>query len=470
MITMRIPAIVTALGLLAIATGAVGRLKEVDYLPAVQSVPLAMVATAPGDPALEQSLKDLSSDDWRVREKAGRDLALRGEKALPYMRRALQTTENPEVQRRLTVLVRKMDRERLIEPKRVTFIAKDLTPNQLFAELTKQTGYAIEYVENSTAKFSFEFNNTPFLEAIDTIANAAGLMPYAEYEDDIVRVFNQDSTNPYVAYAGPFRFLATNIQSNRNRQLSGLSKRGNNQFSNEQMSMSFQIQSEPKNPMIGTMQPEILEAKDDLGGSLLVPRERNSYQSNYFNGGFRGHNSYLSVSLNRADRGAKTIKSLKGRVGVVLLSGTVPEIAIADPLKVKKKTFTGRSAEIQFDSMEEDANQKGVYIVTLTIKRLNSTTDPNNFNSRNDDYNWANNAYQKLELQDEKGNRLFSYGPQSSTNNGTSIQLVMQFGPDDRRTGRPGAVKPGLPKRLILNEWLTVTHEVTFEFKDIPLP
>jgi hypothetical protein len=468
---MRIPAIITATGLLIVATGVGGKLKEVDYLPAVQSVPMAMVANAPGDPALEQAIKDLSSDDWRTREQAGRNLAARGEKALPYMRRALLATDNPEVQRRLSVLVRKMDRERLVEPKRVTLSAKNRTAKEIIDEIAKQTGYKIDFTDQNTAKYSFEFNKTPFLEAIDTVANAAGFVVYSEYEDDTIRVYNQDSTNPYVAYAGPFRFVATNIQSSRNVQLSGLSKRGNNLNTNDYMSLSFQIQSEPKNPMIGTMQPEILEAKDDLGGSLLAQRERNGYQSNYLNGGYRGHNTYLSANLTRGDRNAKTIKSLKGRVAVVLLSGTMPEVVIADPLKVKKKTFTGRSSEVQLDSVEEDANQKGVYLVNVTVKRIsNENADPNNFNARNDDYMWANNVHQKLELQDDKGNRFFSYGPQSSTNNGTSIQLVMQFGPDDRRTGRPGAVKPGAPTRLILNEWLTVTHEVTFEFKDIPLP
>ncbi len=468
---MRIPAIITATGLLIVATGVGGKLKEVDYLPAVQSVPMAMVANAPGDPALEQAIKDLSSDDWRTREQAGRDLAARGEKALPYLRRALLATDNPEAQRRLSVLVRKMDRERLIEPKRVTFSAKDRTAKEIIDEIAKQTGYKIDFTEQSTTKYSFEFNKTPFFEAIDAVANAAGFVVYPEYEDDTIRVYSQDAASPYVAYAGPFRFVATNIQSSRNVQLSGLSKRGQNLTVNDYLSFSFQIQSEPKNPMIGTMTPEVLEAKDDLGGSLVLPRERNSYQSNYLNGGYRGHNGYLSVNLTRGDRTAKTIKTLKGRVGVVLLSGTVPEVVIADPLKVKKKTFPGRSSEVQLDSVEEDANQKGVYLVNLTVKRINNeNVDPNNFNVRNDDYMWANNVHQKLELQDEKGNRFFSYGPQSSTNNGTSVQLVMQFGPDDRRTGRPGAVKPGAPARLILNEWLTVTHEVTFEFKDIPLP
>ncbi len=50
----------------------------------------------------------------------------------------------------------------------------------------------------------------------------------------------------------------------------------------------------------------------------------------------------MNLSLNRSDRAATTIKSLKGRVGVELLAGAVAEIVVTDPLKVKKKSFTGR--------------------------------------------------------------------------------------------------------------------------------
>jgi hypothetical protein len=43
----------------------------------------------------------------------------------------------------------------------------------------------------------------------------------------------------------------------------------------------------------------------------------------------------------------------------------------------------------------------------------------------------------------------------------------MQFGTNNRRGVQE---KLGPPVKLILNEWLQVTHDVTFEFKGIPLP
>lgn len=465
---MRTAALASVFGLLLVAAFANGgKLKERDiYLPGAPPASMPRVAEGNPDAALKQLIDDLGSEDWRTREKAGRDLAQLGGKALPHLRKALLETDNPEVQRRLAVLVRKMDRERLVEPKRVTLSVKDKSAKDTFAEISKQTGYRIEYGGGPEGKHSFDFDKAPFWQAIDAVASAAGLTVYAEYDDDTVRVYNNESANPHVAYSGPFRFLATNIQSNRSVQLSNINRRGGNGHINEYINLSMQIQSEPKNPMLGVMQPELTEAKDEYGGSLLPPRERNAYSHGYMNGNIRGHNTYVSVNLARGDRAATTIKKLKGRVAVVLLAGTMSDIVVTDVLKAKKKSVVGRTAQIDLEGVDEDPNQKGVYRVSFTAKRQ-GPLDPN----RNDDYQWSNSLWQRLELTDEKGNRYFCHGPTTQNNNGLgTVQLVAQFGPDDRRTGRQNPAKPGPPAKFTLNEWLTVTHEVNFEFKDIPLP
>jgi len=437
-----------------------------DKPPLPPAAPGPVVADGTPDPETKKLLDDLGGADWRAREKAGKALEALGEKALPQMKAALLATDSPEVRQRLSVLVRKMDRARLTEPKRVTFSAKGKTPQQAYQEIAKQTGYRVEFnngADRNGPKLELEFEGTPFWQALDAVATAAGHMVNADNGDDIVRVYNQDQTSPYVAHSGAFRFVATNINSSRNVQLSGINRRGGNQQQNEYMNLNFMVQSEPKNPMLGTTQVELTEAKDDLGGSLLPPKEQNGYRTNYLNGGFRGHNTYASVNLVRADRGATAIKSLKGRMGVVLLSGTVPEVTITDPLKVKKKDFVGRTTQLTIDSVDEDANQKGAYVVSLSA-RTTAEVDPN----RGIDYGWSNSLWQRLELTDAKGNKYFTYGPNTNENNGLSIRMTMQFVPNDPRTGVQ--YKFGPPTKLVLQEWLTVTHEVTFAFKDVPLP
>ncbi len=458
---MRTTATTAVFGLLIVATFAAGEKNGPVEPPAAP----ANRADAAPDAVIKRLIEDLGSDDWRKREKAGRDLAATGEAALPHLRTALLATDSPEAQRRLSVLVRKIDRDRLVEPKRVTLAVKDRTAKQVLDEIAKQTGYRIEFNDNSARKHSFEFDGTPFWQAVDAVANAAGCTVFEGYGDETVRVYNQDQLPPLVAYAGPFRFLATNISSSRSVQLSGVSKRGDNPRTNEYMNLSFQIQSEPKNPMIGITQPELSEAKDDLGASLIPPADGNNFRtSQYFNGGSRGHNTYMSLNLSSAGRTATTIKSLKGRVGIVLLSGTVPELVIADPLKVKKKEFVGRTTDVELSGADEDANQKGAYRVTLTAKRSGAAE------SNRHDHMWVQGLPQRFELLDEKGNKYFSYGSTEMDANNDTVQMTLMFGSEDRSNGRRNPNKLGPPVKLVLNEWLTITHEVHFAFKDIPLP
>ena len=77
---------------------------------------------------------------------------------------------------------------------------------------------------------------------------------------------------------------------------------------------------------------------------------------------------------------------------------------------------------------------------------------------------------QRLELFDDKGTSTSATVKLHTNNNNESVRMVVMFGPDDRRTGAPGPNKLGPPAKFLLNEWLTVTHEVNFAFKDIPLP
>ncbi|MBY0457211.1 MAG: hypothetical protein K2V38_07730, partial [Gemmataceae bacterium] len=307
-----------------------------------------------------------------------------------------------------------------------------------------------------------------FWQALDKVCAAAGLVVYSNYEDGTLTAQNQDARSPHVSYAGPFKITATNIQTSRSVQLSNLGRGGQN-AQHENTYLSLQIDSEPKNPMMGVGQAELIAATDDRGGSLAFPRNRNDdleYRStSYYSRGSRMHSASLSLNLNRTDRSATQVKTLQAKVRVELLSGTSAEVTVPDVLKVKKQTFTGTTTDLYIESVEEDANNKGVYLVHLTAKNR-TPPDPR----RGDDYMWANNLPQRLELMDANGARYHSYGQQESEFNNGSYRMKVMFGPDDRRWGRPGPAKLGPPAKLVLTQWHTVTHEVTFDLKDIPLP
>jgi hypothetical protein len=402
------------------------------------------------DPAVAGLVKDLGHPDYRTREKAGAALAAKGEKVLPDLRRALDEATDPEVARRLGVLVRRMDHDRLVSPKRVTLNLKGKTGKDALAEIEKQTGYRLEHGGGGGAdsKHDFVMENVPFWEALDRVGGTAGLTASFDYGDD-VRVYPTGTVSPFVAYSGPFRFVATQMTATRTIQLSGLTPAGAVSRHAEQINIQFQVYSEPKNPMLQVGQAEVVSAVDEAGASLVMrPNDQNNREFSrgvrYYGGtpnGYRSHNQSGNLNLVRADRSSTAVRSLKAKMTVTLLAGTVPEVVVPDPVKVKNGKFVGRTAELEVESVTEAG---GNYTAVLTIRRL-GTSNPN-------DYSWAYNQWQKLDLVDA---------------NGGVANVTVMFTP----TGVRGqSAKPGPPVKLIFNEWVTVTHEVPFEFKDLPLP
>lgn len=434
----------------------------------VENAAPAPVALAPIDPETAKLIAALASESYREREKAGQMLEAKGDRVLNDLRRAVAASDSPEVSRRLAGIIRRMDFQRLVAPKLITVNLKNKSAKAAFDEIARQTGYKIEFnngnpLNAGDPKFNFDFNKMPFWMAMDKIADIAGLNVYPDYGDEIVRVNSyQDTSNPYVCYAGPFRFIATNINLNRGVQLSGISRRGIQSRNSESINLNFQVQSEPKNPILGSLPAEVIEARDEKGGNLVPPKDPNQYRyrSGYYNSnGYRTHNTYGNLNFSRADKEATTIKKLKAKMGIVLLAGVVPEIVIVDPLKTKKKVVAGRTAEVTFDSLTE-AN--GQFSLAISVRKLGQQ-DPNNM-----DYNWINTVWQKLELEDAAGKKYHCFGPNQINNqNNVSVSLVMQFGTNNRQGVQE---KLGKPVKLTFNEWLQVTHDVTFEFKDVPLP
>src|SRR5262249_9791434 len=155
----------------------------------------------------------------------------------------------------------------------------------------------------------------------------------------------------------------------------------------------FQIQSEPKTPILGTTFTELISAVDDTGVSLAPPANDPNYshRSNYYNGGYRGYNVYANLNLFRVGKSATNPKTSKGKVGVQMLAGTRPELTVPNPVGLKSKKFVGRSVEIELESLTENNNQ---YALSVTVKKLGA-------NGNEHDYSWSNNVWQKLELQDD---------------------------------------------------------------------
>ncbi len=419
-------------------------------------VPIPPITAQPADAALLKSLvADLASPDFRTRERAGQTLAAYGDRVLTQLRDALKSVEDPEARRRLEVIVQKIATERLTTARRVTLRVKDRSAKDIAAELSRQSGYAIQYHGNDKQRYSFNLTDVPFWEGLDRLCDAAGLNAYVQNDDGTISLSQNDTVNPFVAYSGPFRIVATNINSGRNLQLSNVQRVAPIARQPEYLGLSFGIYSEPKAPIIGVGQTFVTKATDDTGNSLVSDEENSQSQSYYPPQlyGYRSFNQGLSVGLYKPNPRATAIKELAGKVTVVVLAEVRPEVTVENLLGVKKKTFPGRSLDIEVVSSDY---QNDVLTLELSLRRRSG--DP-------DDYNWINFATQRLEVADAKGERFQFNGVNEQTMGTNSVTIKAMFS-----AHASGGKKAGKPARLRYNEWVTVSKEVAFVFKDIPMP
>jgi hypothetical protein len=70
--------------------------------------------------------------------------------------------------------------------------------------------------------------------------------------------------------------------------------------------------------------------------------------------------------------------------------------------------------------------------------------------------------HKRIHLEDARGNRYRTSGHGTSNSGGEHHVMVDYARSDDPMLGRP--------TRLIVEDWVTVTHPIPFEFKDVPLP
>jgi hypothetical protein len=408
-------------------------------------------------PPVERLIEQLGSRDFKTRESASKALALRGEEALPALRKALPHPD-PEVRQRLAQLVADTERALLLAPKRVSLKFEQTPARDALAELSRQSGYRIELQGGGPQQLvTLQADNLTFWEAFDKICTQAGLVLQQHNDSNGgLTVYAQDAVVPFVDYRGPFRLSANSFQYNkslafatlpRNRPLGGQRS--------EQLSFTFSVVAEPKLPLLNLGQPRLTAAVDDQDNSLLPSPVGRVYETHY--GGYYGYRNMIlqtQVQLAGHGGGARSVKLLKGALPLTLLAEQRPEIVVDDVLKVKHKKFEAKEVVLEIEEVREGPGK--TYQVALTARR--GGKDANQY-----DYTWTNSLHQRVELTDDKGHKFQSHGFNWSNGTPTSVQGTFMFG--DNSTGQLGK-----PAKLTYYGWVTLQHQVEFEFRDLPLP
>jgi hypothetical protein len=419
--------------------------------------PATPSAGAPAASEVDRLIEQLGSADFKVREAAGKNLATRGPDALPAMKKA-SAHPDPEVRQRLTNLIADIERIALLAPKRLTLKLNAVPLRTAIAELTKLSGYKIELMNSGGLQplITLNASDTPFWEVFDKLCTQAGLVLQQHYDGNQGLVlYSQNAIVPYIDYRGPFRLSATGFNYNKSLSFGTITRNtvGAGQRS-EQLSFTFNVVAEPKLPLLGLGQPKVTLAVDDQDQSLVFSaygRTYDTYHSGYY--GYRSMVLQSQVQLAGPAGNARSVKLIRGTLPVTILAETKPEIVIEKILEVKNKKFEGKEVSLDVEEVKEVAG-KNVQVM-LTARR--------NGKDNQYDYTWTNSLHQRVELTDDKGVKYQSNGFNWNNGTPTSVQGTFMF-------SAPPNVKLGKPSKLTYFGWVTVQHQVDFEFRDLPLP
>jgi hypothetical protein len=436
-------------------------------LVVLTSLGFASLATSEPPPAqpsatVEQLIQQLSSKDFHTRDLASKAITALGVDALSALQKG-RTNPDPEVRRRLDELIPPLERSLTLMPKRVTLHMTNRPLSEVLAEISKQTGYKLATWEGQTnpagpkAVYTFHFDKAPFWEALDRVCEGAGLVLQQNWGDEQLRLMFSDSYIPYVSCNGPFKVVATGFSYYRNNNFGQLPRNPaqQGQQAAENLQLSFMIWVEPKLPIIKVGMARLLSAEDEEKHSMLpVPINNGNmwWGSHYYGGGYRTFFHQTQCHLAWASKTCRTVKTLKGVIPVTLLADQKPTVITDKILSAKGKKFKVGDASF---SVEEVTSMPGNnYQIRMAVTE-EAKDNPN-------DYSRMQSMQQRLELQDEKGNKYPSYV--NFTNwNPSSAQLTLMTQP-------AGIAKLGKPAKLVFYSWSLMEHEVTFEFKDLPLP
>ena len=415
---------------------------------------------APDYPAL---VGQLAADDFQTRERAGVALLQAGEAAIPDLKAALAKVADPEAVRRLHVVLERLESNRLGEPRRVTLKVERKPAKEVFAELARQTGYKFRLDATIDKPLvTFDWAGTPFLQAVDQLCDVLQLNSTVEDPDGTVHIFDGDQVHPHVAYAGPFRIVATTIGSNRNAVLGGFSRRNPLQRQPDYVNLGVVVEGEPKACLCALGQPNVVRATDELKNSLLRGEDAAlgdevppvAAISDLPVPAFRSHTSGASFTLIRVARQADYVKECHVKLSVAVLAEARPEIAVADVAKAQGQKFTGHTHLLEVGPTGVQNNSA---TVAVTVRRKQPVEG-------DDNYSWVNTTQQRFEAFDAEGRALRFNGVAEQNNEPNAVRLTLQF-------VRPAVgQKPPKIAKLHLVEWVVQHKSIEFTLKDLPLP
>jgi hypothetical protein len=305
-----------------------------------------------------------------------------------------------------------------------------------------------------------------FWEVMDRICEVSGLHMQPGYGEEPFRLYFQENHTPFVHRNGPFRVVAEGFNYSRSIRFGQMQRNpGQPGLQNsESMSFSFHILSEPKLPILGMGEVKLTEVRDDLGNSMVLLRPSGEGfdpggRRYYRGGGYRQFQYHAQAPMTWPVKAARKVQLLRGIAPVTVLAEQRAAIVVEKVLDAKGKKFKAGTIEMDIEEVKA-AGGAGAGNKTYDVKMTVRDTSRDHLSG---DYSWMDSLNQRLELRDAKGNKYVSRGNNFDNTSPSSVHGTWMF-------GESGNAQLGAAEQLVFYNWITMDHELTFEFRDLPLP
>jgi hypothetical protein len=446
---------------------------------------LAFLAGGPAGPDPVALVEELGSPRYRQRESAEAALTKLGRGALPSLRAALEA-KDPEVRIRALAILTRIEGTLLVQPTPIAFDFCNVPILDAIRAINHQAELSLKLLpENDPAWTASRLTlhtdeSLPFWKGVDALCEA-GRLHYIFGAQTMGR--REPSFPLYEGFApppapvsdsGPFRTHLASVHYQSEIQLSrprpAMGPRDDRPASNDdgahsssiairQFYLQFQLAAEPRLSITQNGAPKVIEAVDDLGKSLQIPRSPATLQRS---SGYFGMNPSslvrFRVDLAYPETTNRRIKKIKGAMPMIVATRK------PDPLKVPLEGAPGksfRSADVDLAIREVRAARDGQpAAIELTLKPLGGAVsqtadDVDPMAAR------LESPQQQLEVLDADGQPL-SWFPSSSFFNGEETRLTLSL--------LSQGTLPPRPSTIAYHGMTRVATEVPFEFRDVPIP
>ena len=403
-------------------------------------------------------VKGLDASKASDRQAAQSDLVKLGPAAIPLLPAADAEGLTAEQKRRLAEVrsaLGKQAGKASVEASRITLSGKNITLADAIAAIQKQTGNQIvdlreEFGQQTTnPEFSVEWQDKEFWPAMDELATKTGLAFYLHTgERQIGLVMGPNPPKP-LAYAGPLRISFEQIV----RRI---------QFETNQKECLLQIEIgwEPKvRPILFEVKPDELEVIDDQDRKIAVAAEaRPNAPEQEEMGAMKAAvdssviRTDLIIHLASLGKGAEKIKSIKGKMNVVL-PANIQSFEFADLAAAKNVKKQSNNVTVTLEKFKVlDEGLWGAEVI-LEFEAMSEA-----FESY-ETWFYDNEAF----LQKADGTRFPTNGGMTMTESSDG-RIGIQY----RFVDAPGKLAD---YKLVYRTPSTIVQDsVSFEFKDIELP